>query len=168
MDSPVGLSKSTTRNWQIPLGYATEFIYQTIKDPKFRLSDPIFMNQVKKTLNERGIMENMTDSDKKIKTEAINSIISKLKEGVDFDENLKVTKVTGILDPLTFSPKEYKTEKDRQEKLAGTLAQNISPRTKENRREFMINQTHTPAFFRDSELKKYYETARRIENLKNK
>ncbi len=166
MDSPVGLSKSTAKNWQIPLGYVAEFVYQTFKDPKFRLADPSFMNQVKKALSERGITENMTSNDKKIKTEAINSVIGKLKEGVDFDENLKVTKVTGILDPLTFSPTEYKTEKARQEISAGTLGQNISLRTEKNRREFMINQTHTPAFFRDSELKKYYETARRIEKLK--
>jgi len=166
MDSPVGLSKSTTKNWQIPLGYVAEFVYQTFKDPKFRLSDPKFMNQVKQALGKRGIIENMTASDKQMKTEAISAIISKLKEGVDFDKDLKVTKVTGTSDPLTFSLKEYRAEKAHQAESAGTLGANISPRNEENRREFAINQTHTPAFFRDSELKRYYETARLIQELK--
>lgn len=166
MDSPVGLSKSTMKNWQIPLGYVAEFIYQTFKDPKFRLADPKFMNQVKQALSKRGITENMTASDKQMKTEAISAIIGKLKEGVEFDENLKVTKVTGISDPLTFSPKEYKNEKAHQTESERTLGVNISPRIEKNRREFMINQTHTPAFFRDSELKRYYETVRLIQELK--
>ena len=165
MDSPVGLSKSTSRNWQIPLGYAAEFIYQTVIDPKFRLADPKFMGQVKKVLSERGITVNMTDADKANKTEAIKSIIGKLKEGVDFNEDLKVTKVTGLLDPLTFSLGEYKNEKERQEKTADGLGKNIALRSEENRREFMISMTHTPAFFRDSELKRCYEVANLVQKL---
>ncbi len=166
MDSPVGLSKSTTKSWQIPLGYAAEFIYQTAKDPKFRLADPKFMSQVKKALSERGITVNMTDEDKKRKTEAISAIIGKLKKGVDFSQDLKVTKVTGLLDPLTFSLQEYKAEKKRQKEAAPGLGRNIAPRSEDNRREFIINQTHTPAFFSDSELRRCYEVANLVQKLK--
>ncbi len=166
MDSPVGLSESTIKNWQIPLGYVAEFAYQTFKDPKFRLADPKFMSQVKEVLSKRGIEKNMTDSDKQMKTECISAIIGKLKKGVEFDKSLKVTKVTGILDPLTFLLKEYKVEKERQSEIVDGLGKNISPRSEENRREFMINQTHTPAFFRDSELKRYYETASLVQELR--
>ena len=165
MDSPVGLSKSTRKNWQIPLGYVAEFVYQTFKDPKFRLADPKFMNQVKQALNSRGIKEKMTDEDKKMKSEAIGLIIGKLKEGIDFSQDLKVTKVTGIMDPLTFSPEGYKTEKNRQAKLSGVLGKNISPRSEINRREFMINMTHTPDFFRDSEIRRCYAVASLVQKL---
>lgn len=168
MNSPVGLSKSTRKNWQIPLGYAAEFIYQTAIDPKFRLSDPKFMSQVKKALDLRGIKENMTDKDKKMKKEAIDFIVKKLIKGVDFSHDVKVTKVTGVLDPLTFSPKEYRDEKNRRIELSSGLGRNMAPRTEKNRREFMINMTHTPAFFRDSELKRYYKTASLVQELKSK
>jgi len=165
MDSPVGLSKSTTKNWQIPLGYAMELIYQTVKDPKFRLADSGFMKQVKTELKKRGLAEKITDADKKMKKEAISVIIGKLKEGVDFSQDLKVTKVTGTLDPLIFSPKEYQAEKKRQIETADGLGKNIAPRSEDNRREFMMNTTHTPAFFRDSELKRCYETASLVKKL---
>lgn len=165
MDSPVGLSKSTSRDWQIPLGYAAEFIYQTAIDPKFRLADLKFMGQVKKALSARGIVENMTGVDKKNKTDAIKSIIGQLKAGVDFSKDLKVTKVTGLLDPLTFSVEEYVTEKDRQREAASGLGKNIATRKDANMREFMVSMTHTPAFFRDSELKRCYEVANLIQKL---
>ncbi len=166
MDSPVGLSNRTTKKWQIPVGYVAEFMYQTFKDPKFRLADPRFMSQVKEELSKRGIAENMEEEEKKAKNKAIKIIITKLKEGVDFSDELKVTKVTGLMDPLTFHPTEYSTEKDRQGRKKDKLGKNISPRFKNNRREFMIGQTHTPSFFRDSELNRYHKVATLIKRIK--
>jgi hypothetical protein len=167
MDAPVGLSKSKNKSWQIPVGYAAEIIYQSFLDPKFRLADPKFMKQVKAVLNKRGIRENMSEDDLKYKKEAIQSIIGHLRKGVEFNESLKVNKVSGNFDPLLFSVRNYLEEKKRREKSPNGLGKNIAPRSEKNRREFMINMTHTPAFFRDNELKRYYEVAKTLQNLGN-
>lgn len=169
MVSPVGLSESNAKGWQIPVGYFIEGAYQFFDDPKFRISDLKFMGQVKEFLKKKGICENMSEQDKKFKRGAIDSVVSKIKEGVKIDDNLKVTKVSGIFDPLMFSSEAYR-EFRRKElenlKEKKSLGKNIFPRKKENEREIKVRMTHTHALFYN-ELKRYHKLAGEIQKLNN-
>jgi len=177
-DTLPGASDSSIKKWQIPLGFVADNPFTMLTNAYTRVAsikEVAAMIEINKVLAERGIVENMTPEQKKMKEEAIlgrgllsgeDGIINDLRKGVPIDDNLKLTEVRAVYDPLQYSGSFRREVKQQRENHKGSLGENMVSKS-ENRRVVGIDQAHTFVFFRENELKRIEKAAAALEKLKN-
>jgi len=178
---PAGQSSISEKikKWQIPIGYVLEIAYTMIANSYMRFimhADSKFIKSKNAILAEKGILINMSPHQAKVKKKIISRVYKTLMTGIPVPNNLKVTEVIGIVDPLMYSLKFRKlVEKKRNKyssrrKLTGeSLGENIVSDPKNpNRRTFGIFTSHNIPFLRKSEFQRLKKAVKMFEDLKNK
>jgi hypothetical protein len=182
-DTLPGASTSPIKRWQAPLGFIADSVFTIATNAYTKvaiLKQKEGAGAVNKLLAKRGIVPNMTPEQKKMKNEIIYGgsnivsgtlkgeygVLNDLFKGVPIDENLKVTEVRGMYDPLQYSSKFNSDVKTQKAEHSGSLGENLVS-TSENRRTFAINQAHTLVFFRENELKRIEKAAASLDKLKH-
>ena len=124
-----------------------------------------YMKQVNTVLTGRGIQENMSPDQKKMKEKTILQVFANLADGVPIPEGLKVTEVVGTGDLLTYSREFNKDVKKQQEEHPNTLGSNLSS-DKESVRTFGANMRHgIPFMTRENEIKRMTQVVKSLQNL---
>jgi hypothetical protein len=158
---PVTLSRSKNKKIQIPLGFAVEFTKGLLSNSYIRKvggEDGKFVKQMNVELAKRGIYENMSEEQKKMKSKSIHNLMFSLGRELGLKPETKIDEIYGLHDLTTITPSLKKDAKIQAEEHPDTLGSTIVPRTREGSRTSAVNAAHmdVPAsnFFRSSELRR--------------
>lgn len=163
--SPIEKEK---KRWQIPVGFLADVTNTMMTDQYVKgviKNDRGFLTGVNEVLAERGISVNMTPEQESLKKKGIMSVIENLRNGVALPEDVKITEVVGIYDPLMYEDKFRRDMQRQSQKHEGSLGAKLKSKT-ENRRTFGASMAHTIPFFRDNELQRLYKAVKDLEDLK--
>lgn len=175
-DVPPGLNLSKVRQVEIPVGFALNFINNLLNNPYanawvFRESD-ISKSFVTNLKSRIGVDEKMSDPEKKQKNEMVAKVVNGLISGTSIPEDLKITKVIGSYDPLTFS--FTKSMEDLVANIKGgifpdtkTLGQKIVPSDRENDRTFLATMRHEQNWLRPTNIRLMSAAVSALEKLKS-
>ena len=171
LDMPVGSSELSNerKKWQIPVGFALDGIYTAVTDSYLRpvmLSDKKFLTSTQEILAERGMPSQSSAEQVALKKEGIKETINSLRQGTPIPENLKVTKVVGLYDPLMYSGAPEKEMRKHKKEHEGSLGASMVSKSK-NQKTFGIDMHHTMPYFRENELKRLREAAKSLETLRS-
>jgi len=167
MQMPVGAER---RRWQIPAGFVSEFAIQKLWGPEYNnavaAAERDFTESIYQKLRERGIRPHMTDQDIKAKKTLVSKSIDQLRNGIPIPENLKTNEIIGIYDPLMYSL-SFQSEAAREgEEKKGSLQEHMVEAPSENRRQFAIAMTHTPAVVRENYFKRIIRAGESVRALR--
>ncbi len=165
---PVALSPSEMKDFQIPIGFITDlFIESRLPELKaIEAGKPAFAKQVAGILEKRGIRENMTTLQKKLKQKAIFRIVKALGEGLESKPETKITALYGLKDATTYTLDMAKKAKERKEEFAGTLGESLLSRKDPNIRNFVADMPHMNLYFNKNEARRMEKLAKSLKNLK--
>ncbi len=164
---PVSMGHTEKKNWQIMPGFVAESVVALTSPGIRKIGKDLlgFQKKVNEQLVERGINENMSDEQKKLKKDSLSSIITGLGKKLEIDPSVKLTKVIGLQDLTMYTPSfNREAQKHREENLEenegeATLGTQIVSRKEENQRTFGINVHHNLPFFREAEYKRMKKAA---------
>ena len=165
---PVSLSQSKIKKLQIPVGFLLDAAHESrlpeIK--RIEAGKPPFATAVAKILADRGITEQMSDEQKKIKNKVLRNIIMKLGNKFEPKPETKITSIYGLKDLTTYTPSMVKEAETQGKEFGGTLGQNLLERQRPNVRSFTAEMPHLSPRFPDNELKRMRVLGIALEDLK--
>ena len=166
---PVTLSRSTIKQIQIPIGFFYDSLKGLINNPYVRKiggGEGKFIKQVNAELAKKGIQENMSEEQKKMKEKSMPRLILALGKGLTLKQETRVNEIYGLKDSTT-TTNSFKTDaKKQKEEHTDVLGSTIIPSTREESRTFVVNATHAeiPAanFNRHSEQRRIKAAAEKL------
>jgi hypothetical protein len=167
-DVPVGFIDSSARTLEIPIGFfGIEGLYKLATDSYTRAAGPgegKFVQQVNGVLAERGIHEQMSTDQKKMKNKALSAVAWNLIKGTSISSSLKVDVVRATHDPLVYSRSFAREAREQKAEHAGSIGENLVSPTK-GHRTTAIDQTHSMVFFRENELRRILKAAESLKAI---
>ena len=161
-------SRSKIKKSQIPLGFAADVIATLMSNSyvhTMKSIEPKFIKQMYAILAERGILENKSEDQKKMKNESMRAMISALGKGLILKPETNINEIYGLKDMTTYTSSLSNEAKKQKESYAGFLGQNLVKPRRENSRVFAVDTMHMPPFFRLNELKRIRRAANELDNL---
>lgn len=155
-------------------GFALEGIKESLTNPAVKIIGKgmaEFQKKVNDELEKKGIQQNISDEQKKLRQKAIFSIIGGLGKQLDIDPSVRLTKVVGLQDLTMYTAGFNKAAAEHREKNTEehegveTLGSRLVPRKEKNQRTFGVNMRHAVPFFRMSEFKRMKKAAEALEGL---
>jgi hypothetical protein len=140
------------RRWQVPIGFAAHAVQALVTDPYVRAtSNPMsgFVRELMPLLGKRGIHEDMSPEQEKLKKEAIALIHENLYAGVPIPEGMKVTEVVGLSDLTMFSPElradiaKQRTDA-REEKMIRDISEHLEANPEASNEEIWMANKDRP------------------------
>jgi len=136
--------------------------------------DKKYVSQVNAVLAEKGIRENMTPEQEKMKKEGIRTVVNTLAEGVPMPEQIRIREVIGLEDTLMDSSKLKKAVEEKRkkqetlyEKEGGTLGKH-SVTDNEYVTSYGADMRHWIPFpVRENEIKRMAQAVRSLRDLKS-
>lgn len=177
MFSPAGIGRfneSIMRKPQIIAGLVGEAAVQQVVNPGVRVITAAFKpfaQKMQTALADR-MMPRTNPEEVRAKSAARMSLAKALLEGGRVPENLKVTEIVGLYDPLLYSTDRAVTSLSRAKQQRtesgekGPLQGRALPRDAEHERAFVLSMPHLPPFYRDSEWGRYDKLVAAIDALK--
>lgn len=169
---PVAFSPSKIKQFQIPVGFFYDSIKGLITNPyikKIAGGEASFIKQVNTELAKKGIYENMSPEQKEMKSKSMPRLILALGKGLTLKPGTIVDEIYGLKDATTYTRTLKNEAQVQQAKSPNTLGSTITPRQKENSRNFVVNASHAdiPAanFNRSSEQRRIKAAVESLENL---
>jgi hypothetical protein len=170
LDMPVGSSELSAKrkSWQIPAGFVLDTAYTLVADPytgPVMMNDKKFLDSATAIFVEKGMSPVMSTEQIALKKAGIKEAINSLRQGTPIPENIKVTKVVGLFDPLMYSGAFNKKIKKQRELQRGSLGESMITDAK-NQNTFGIDMHHNMPYFRKNELNRLYRAAQSLQELK--
>ncbi len=154
MNVPVATSESALRRWQIPAGFVTEFAIQAVSGSDYNKfvasAEKDFTGLIYDKLRERGIETHLSDEDLKLKKILVSRSIEEMRNGIPVPPDLKTNEVIGLYDPLMYSSERRNRAEIQSAEHVGSLGEHTIQAPGDNRRQFAIHMTHTPAVVREN------------------
>src|SRR3989338_8177550 len=170
LDMPVGSADTPEKRkkWQIPVGFALDTAYTMATDPYLRTAmanDKKFLSSTQEIFTERSMPQVMSEEQVALKKQGIKEAINSLRAGTPIPEDLKVTNVVGLYDPLMYSCEFNKEMKAHKKEHRGSLGKSMVSKSP-GQRTFGINMHHTMPYLRENELNRFYQAAKSLKDLK--
>lgn len=168
---PVSLSPSKRKKWQIPFGYVVD-VFRELRLPEVQIIEKgrkKFYEQVDKALAARGIKENMSAEQKKLKQKTIVNIILALGRGLTPKPETKITEIYGLQDATTNTAEMTAEAEQRREDqgFRDKFGKFMLGRKHTNRRAFTADMLHLNPRFRENEVRRLRALAETIESIKS-
>ena len=159
---PAGLDRSPLKFLKLPAGIFIEWFIQKhiLKNPSLEIirnGTDDFTERLSKAFYQKNILVTEDVSQKKHKKTAMRAILRDLVfQNFDLPSGLKINKISGLKDPMTFSaPHAREFRKDKLNR-SGTLGAQILQRRSFGAREFAVDMSHRVPFYRSSEMRLWH------------
>lgn len=171
-EAPVSLSRSKIKKIQIPVAFVLDAIKEIATNSYLRkgiFEGDEFFKQVNAVLAKRGINEDMSPEQKKMKEKSLKSIINSLGNELILNPDLKINEIYGLHDLTSYTFSLARDAKEQNKEHPDTLGSTLVPSQRENSRTFTTQMSHGRPFFkRSSELKRMKKATLALENLEGK
>jgi hypothetical protein len=116
-------------------------------------------------LRDRGIVTQFSDEDLRSKKMLVSRSIEEMRSGIPIQPDLKTNEIIGIYDPLMYSGERRSRAEIQSEEHAGSLGEHLIEAPSDNRRQFAVNMTHTPAVVRENYFKRLIRAGDQMRQL---
>lgn len=168
-DSPAGFNESYGGPIQNTAGFGFDMAFQLVTNKAVRqpaLAEKKFLSSLEEILKGKGITIHMDEHEKELKERLIKQQANRIRYGEPFGQDVKINARVGLKDATLYSRDRKKAAEDRLKEVAtDDIRRNSIPSGHPNIREFAINMTHVPPWFRDGELRKWANTALYVNSM---